>query len=162
MDNIDETLEESRTKRSGNNHPSSENYQSYNKHLLTAGISIEYTETPTYNFSDEELKSRNIIAGFAHDPRSEPYRQLRSQILQKMKRNYWTSLAITSPKSDSGSTLTALNLAISISQDVNQTVVLVDLNLSNPGIAKTLCFNEVNGSIVDYINDAKNKFVHLK
>ena len=34
--------------------------------------------------SDAELKERNIFAGFAHDPRSEPYRQLRSQVLKKM------------------------------------------------------------------------------
>lgn len=117
----------------------------------TSAIHVEYTKTKHLNLSDEELKSRHLVAGLAHDSRSEPYRQLRSQILKKMRDEGWRSLAITSPTHGNGKTLTALNLAISLSQEVNQTVMLVDLDLRNPGVAKTLGVENTHKGIVDSI-----------
>ncbi|MGH1471289.1 MAG: CpsD/CapB family tyrosine-protein kinase [Cellvibrionaceae bacterium] len=117
-----------------------------------SSINIEYSTSLQIHFSDEELKSKNIVAGFAHDPKSEPYRQLRTQVLQKMRAQKYRSLAITSPRERNGKTLTSLNLAISLSQDVNQTVILVDLDLKNPSIAKTLGINNVEFGIIDYLN----------
>lgn len=113
------------------------NYDSYS--------GVEYSKTKKVVISDEELKSRNIFAGFAHDQRSESYRNLRSQVLKKMRDESWQTLAITSPKTGNGKTLTAVNLAISLSQEVNQTVLLVDLDLRNPGIASALGIEVKNG-----------------
>lgn len=113
-------------------------------------ISVEYTKTKKIVISDEELKAKRVIAGFAHDPRSDVYRQLRSQVLKKMRDNKWNTLAITSPSKKSGKSLTAINLAISLSQEVNQTVMLVDLDLRNPAIHEILGF-EANKGIVDYV-----------
>jgi Mrp family chromosome partitioning ATPase len=112
---------------------------------------VEYSQTRRIHISDEELKSRNIFAGFAHDQRSEPYRQLRSQVLQKMRTSGWQTLAITSPTVGNGKTITALNLAISLSQEVNQTVLLIDLNLRNPGVAKALGITDIQHGIVDCV-----------
>ncbi len=66
-----------------------------------------------------------------------------------MRTNGWQSLAITSPNASNGKTLTALNLSISLSQEVNQTVLLVDLDLRNPSVASTLGITEVKAGIVD-------------
>lgn len=116
-------------------------------------LDIHYTVTRQLRFSDEQLKARHLIAGFAHDPCSEPYRQLRGQVLQRMKANQWRSLAITSPGKGGGKTLTALNLAIVLSQNVNQTVILVDLDLRNPGVAPVLGIEEteLQYGVVDYL-----------
>ena len=116
-------------------------------------ISVEYSHTRTVKLSEQELKKRRIVAGIAHDPRSEPYRQLRSQVLKKMRSEGWRSLAITSPNDANGKTLTAVNLAISLSQEVNQTVMLVDLDLRNPGVAKSLGLYNIPHGIVDCIID---------
>ncbi len=113
-------------------------------------ISVEYTQTKQVTISDEELKARRVIAGFAHDPRSDVYRQLRSQVLKKLRENNWNTLAVTSPSDKSGTSLTAINLAISLSQEVNQTVMLVDLDLRNPTIHEILGL-QVNKGIVDYV-----------
>ena len=43
-----------------------------------------------------------------------------------MRAEGWQTLVIISPTTGNGKTLTALNLAISLSQEVNQTVLLVD------------------------------------
>lgn len=118
-------------------------------------IRIQYSKTKTISLDEEELKERRIVAGFAHDPRSEPYRQLRGQILQKFRANNWRTLAVTSPNSGSGRTLTALNLAISLSLEANQTVLLVDLDLRSPGIASSLGISEIKSGIVDYVRKEK-------
>ena len=58
--------------------------------------------------------------------------------LQRMRTNGWKTLAVTSPTDGNGKTLTAINLAISLAQDVNQTIVLVDLDLRRPTLGRYL------------------------
>lgn len=116
-----------------------------------SSIRIQYSKTRTVQLDENELKERRIIAGFAHDRRSEPYSQLRGQILKKFRENKWQTLAITSPSAGAGRTLTAMNLAISLSLEVNQTVLLVDLDLRNPGVAKCLGVDDIEYGIVDYV-----------
>ncbi len=45
----------------------------------SALVRVKYSQTRTVKLDDEALKDRRIVAGFAHDKRSEPYRQLRGQ-----------------------------------------------------------------------------------
>jgi len=120
-----------------------------------SSIRINYSQTKTVSMSEDELKDRRIVANFAHDARSEPYRQLRGQVLKKFRENKWQTLAVTSPNSGSGSTLTALNLAISLSFEANQTVLLVDLNLRNPGVATCMGINDIEYGIADYVRGEK-------
>ena len=98
-------------------------------------VSIKYSQTRVVTLTNDELKARNIVAGLTHDDRSEPYRQLRTQLLKKMREDNLRTLAITSPNEGNGKTLTAINLAISLAKEVNQTVMLVDLDLRHPSIA---------------------------
>ncbi|HSB95419.1 MAG TPA: CpsD/CapB family tyrosine-protein kinase [Spongiibacteraceae bacterium] len=58
--------------------------------------------------------------------------------MRKLRENNWRTLAITSPNSQAGKSLTALNLAISISLEVNQTVMLVDLDLRRSSLLQKL------------------------
>ena len=92
-------------------------------------LRVNYSKTRSVFLDAQTLKDLRIIAGFSHDKRSESYRQLRGQLLNKFRENNWQTLAITSPNSGAGKTLTALNLAISLSMEVNQTVLLVDMDL---------------------------------
>lgn len=161
MEHIQRAIEKARSEREGDigqkTGLESENYsQVYaqnenHRKKYNASIDVEYSKTRRITISDIELKERNIFAGFAHDPRSEPYRQLRSQVLKKMRAEGWQTLAITSPTTGNGKTLTALNLAISLSQEVNQTVLLVDLDLRNPGIATALGVELLEHGIVDCV-----------
>ena len=114
-------------------------------------IRVSYSQTKTITLDEAELKDRRIVAGFAHDSRSGPYRQLRGQILKKFRDNNWQTLAITSPNHGSGRTLTAVNLAISLSLEASQTVLLVDLDMRHPGVAACLGINEVDVGIVEYV-----------
>lgn len=112
---------------------------------------IEYTQTRVVALDAEHLRRERIITATDSDKRAEGYRQLRTQILRKLRENKWHTLAITSPNSGAGKTLTALNLAISLSQEVNQTVMLVELDLRNPSILKKLGI-EADYGITDVVN----------
>jgi protein-tyrosine kinase len=99
---------------------------------------IEYTQTRKVVLNAEHLRRERVIAATDDDKRTESYRQLRTQILRKLRENNWRTLAITSPNSQAGKSLTALNLAISLSLEVNQTVMLVDLDLRHGSILEKL------------------------
>lgn len=111
---------------------------------------IAYTHTRVVELDPARLRRERIIAGDSDDKRAESYRQLRTQILRKFRENNWHTLAITSPNSQAGKTLTAINLAISLSLEVNQTVMLVDLDLRRSSISQKLGF-EVEYGLTDVI-----------
>ena len=104
---------------------------------------------------NSNLLEERVIAGIDYDDRVEPYRQLRTQVLKKMRDKGWHSLAITSAHSFAGKTLTAVNLAISISRDVNYQVLLVDLDLRTPSVNQKLNI-QVEHGLVDYLHGKAN------
>jgi protein-tyrosine kinase len=79
------------------------------------------------------------------------YKILRTRVLQRMVSNNWYSIAVTGSTSGEGKTLTAINLAIALAQDVNTWVFLVDLDLQRPQIANYLGM-EFGKSLGDYLN----------
>jgi Mrp family chromosome partitioning ATPase len=97
---------------------------------------ITYTQTRVSEIETKALRKRRIVADDSNSPVADAYRILRTRTLQKMRQNGWNSLGITAPTEGCGSTLTAINLAISMAQDVNHTVLLVDLNLRDPSVHK--------------------------
>lgn len=111
---------------------------------------VQYTSTRVVKLNAATLAENRIIAGDPYDSRAEIYRQLRSQVLRSMKANNWQTLSITSAHENAGKTLTAINLAISISQEVSQTVMLVDLDFLEPSIHTTLGI-DVEKGILDHV-----------
>jgi Mrp family chromosome partitioning ATPase len=69
---------------------------------------------------------------------SAAYRILRTRLLQKLRRNQWTTLAITSPGAGEGKSLTTINLALNLARDSNTSVFVLDLDMRNPSICRYL------------------------
>ena len=84
------------------------------------------------------LKSKRIIAHDIKNPLTRPYDMLRTQILQSMNAKNQKILAVTSPTPSCGKTVTAINLALSISRQTERSVLLVDLDLLKPRIGSYL------------------------
>jgi protein-tyrosine kinase len=80
------------------------------------------------------------------------YKILRTRVLQRMVSNSWYSIAVTGSTTGEGKTLTAINLAMMLSQDVNTWVFLVDLDLQRPQIANYLGI-EAGKGVGDYLSD---------
>jgi capsular exopolysaccharide synthesis family protein len=95
---------------------------------------ILYSQTQIQASTKKHLQENRIISGFKPGVWLESYKMLRTRCLQIMDANNWTTLAITSPGNNSGNSLMATNLAISIAMEFNRSVLLVDANLHNPGI----------------------------
>lgn len=102
---------------------------------------IEYSQTETVTLDAGHLDSHHVVAHRKVHPASHAFDVLRTQVLHKMSENGWRTLAITSPSAQSGKTLVAINLAISISQQTDRTALLVDFDLRRPGVAGTLGLN---------------------
>lgn len=71
-------------------------------------------------------------------PASAAYKMLRTRVLQRMRRNGWQSLAVTSTCPGEGKSLTAINLSISLARDVGTSVVLADFDLRKPSLHRHL------------------------
>jgi len=63
---------------------------------------------------------------------------LRTQVLRQARASQARTIGIVSAAGGEGKTLTAVNLALSVAAEPNQTVLLVDLDLQRPGVARLL------------------------
>jgi protein-tyrosine kinase len=82
------------------------------------------------------------------------YKILRTRVLRRLEANQWRSFALTGVTVGEGKTLTAVNLAIALAQDVNTWVALVDLDLQRPRIAEYLGLRNSRGEkgLSDYLH----------
>ena len=81
------------------------------------------------------------------------YKILRTRVLRRLEANQWHSFALTGVTAGEGKTLTAVNLAIAMAQDVNTWVALIDLDLQRPRVAEYLGMRNVRGEkgLSDYL-----------
>lgn len=116
----------------------------------TDGISVAYTQTRVHAANDSLLKENRIISALQPGKWLESYRMLRTRCLQSMDAMQWKTLAITSTGNNTGNSLTAANLAISVAMELDRTALLVDANFQNPAINKLFGFQAETG-LSDYL-----------
>ncbi|MDD5581106.1 MAG: CpsD/CapB family tyrosine-protein kinase [Methylobacter sp.] len=109
-----------------------------------------YTDTRIYSPDLELLRKNRIVSALTHNNWLESFKMLRTRTLQIMDERGWNTLAITSPNDDSGNSLTAVNLAISMAMELDRTVLLVDANFKNPSVHTLLGINSTLG-LGDYL-----------
>jgi Mrp family chromosome partitioning ATPase len=91
------------------------------------------------------LRERRVISSADAEPAGHAYRMLRTQILQRARAHGLSTIGIASAVNGEGKTLTAINLALSLAAEPNQTVMLVDLDLRRPTVARTLGLSAERG-----------------
>ena len=94
-------------------------------------LKVKYSETKVKKIDDRILKNGNIISLFHDFETVHQIKTLRIQILNKLKELKGNSLLITSANPYEGKTFTAINLGVSIAQELDKTVLLVDCDLKN-------------------------------
>ncbi len=100
---------------------------------------------------DADAMERNCILPFVETKGAKSaYMLLRTRLLQRMRGNNWRSVMVTSAVPEDGKTTTAINVAVGISQDVNQAALVVDFDLERPRIAKGLGLERTTG-LSDYL-----------
>ncbi len=100
---------------------------------------------PRYAIEPAALRKRRVLLGDEQGAAARAYRMLRAQLLQRARAERLRVLGVVSAVSGEGKTLTAINLALSLAAEPNQSVVLVDFDLRRPSIAATLGIAPVTG-----------------
>ncbi len=154
MDRIRNAVTRARQTREGNETPSREKVASA---PITAAMRAQQT-APAADFAGDELNLRKVNCNFENfarnriianeqDPVLNAYRVLRTRVLQKMDAEGWRSIAVVSPGSGAGKTVTAINLAIAISSKAGSRATLVDLDFYRPSVARYLGLNDFPSSL---------------
>jgi len=108
--------------------------------------SIVHHITKVFTAPADVLERNRIIHPGSNTAAAAAFRMLRTQVLQRMERNGWHSLAMLSPGPNDGKTTTAINLAISIANDHRHTALLVDFDFKRPTLASRLGLAPERGS----------------
>ncbi len=82
--------------------------------------------------------ARNRIVAAEGGREATSFDLLRTRTLQQMQSNGWKRLAITSPSAGCGKSTVSLNLALSMTRQAEKSVVLIEMDMRRPSIAKTL------------------------
>lgn len=110
-----------------------------------------FSDAPTVPMDSIHLENKRIVSYLMKDTNYVPFNILRTKVNQAMMDSGWKSLAISSPNPGAGKTTIAINLAFSLARQKNFKVVLVDLDLRRPAIAKTMGIN-ITTSIRQYLS----------
>ena len=97
------------------------------------------------------LEANRIISFDIEDPRSKAFDILRTQVLQTMDMKGWQLLGITSPKPGCGKTVTAINLALAIARQPHRSVVLIDMDMQKPQVARYLGLKDINDGVLNVL-----------
>lgn len=86
----------------------------------------------------ETMERYGVLLQVSDKSTERAYKILRTRVLQRMHANKWYSCGISAAAPGEGKTLTAINLALAMAQDVNTNVFLLDLDLHRASVAKYL------------------------
>lgn len=101
------------------------------------------TQSPTtqswlVTMKPEHLREQRVVLPQEKSPAAQTYRLLRTQVLQRARAEDLRLIGIVGTMPGEGKTLTAVNLALAMAAEPNQTVLLVDLDLRRPSVATVL------------------------
>lgn len=106
--------------------------------IATPATSTEYSATryPLPSETALDLTSPMLVTAMdPHSPIAEEYRKLKSVLVSMTHHEtFRNTLMVTSSVSGEGKSVTALNLAISMAQEFDHTVLLVDADLRKPSL----------------------------
>ena len=110
-------------------------------------VPVQYRPAPV----DPQAMERNRVLLRVPDVGiSRAYKILRTRVLHRLAANNWFKLGITGTAAGEGKSLTAVNLALALAQDVNTSVFLVDLDLQRPQLGAYLGMSYEHG-LTDYL-----------
>lgn len=86
---------------------------------------------------------------------AEQYKKLRARIFKATTKDFLNTIMVTSSEIGEGKSITAINLAVAMSNEIDYTVLLVDADLRNPSVHKYFGLEPEYG-LSDYLTDKVN------
>ncbi|MBN1105217.1 MAG: AAA family ATPase [Deltaproteobacteria bacterium] len=118
--------------------------------LEARDVSPTYSCTRVSLVDPARLRKNKIVSLFPEEALADQMKILHIQVLNKMEEIGGNSLLVASPNPAEGKTWTAINLALSMSQKLDQTVLLVDANVRAPAVHRFLGMDCPRG-LSDYL-----------
>lgn len=95
---------------------------------------IDFSQTKIQPISHEQLRQNKIFALFSKTKINDRFKALRTQVLRKLENLGTNSVMVTSANPGEGKSFTSINLGVSIAQQLDRTVLIVDTDLKNPTV----------------------------
>jgi len=102
------------------------------KDTCDENVSVAYSKTRVQAVDPDVLKRNKVISLFHENRMTDHMKTLRTQILNSLEKIGGNSLLITSANPGEGKTFMSINLGVSIAQELDHTVMIVDADLRNP------------------------------
>ncbi|MCB1334321.1 MAG: CpsD/CapB family tyrosine-protein kinase [Roseivivax sp.] len=103
---------------------------------LDDAVDGPWAELRSFAVDEAHLERNRLITAARNDLAHTAFDVLRTRLLQALRQNGWSRVAITSPSKDCGKTFSAANLAMSLARQENCRTVLLDFDMRRPSLAK--------------------------
>ncbi|GBE40185.1 tyrosine-protein kinase YwqD [bacterium BMS3Bbin09] len=98
-----------------------------------------------------EVNNKNLVTiTQPYSPVAEEYRKLKSMILRKTKKDFLNTIMITSAIEGEGKSVTSINLAVTLAQAIDHSILLIDADIRKPMIHEYLGI-EYKYGLSDYL-----------
>lgn len=111
-----------------------------------------YSESAPVELDPTTLMANKCVCITPGSPEIDRYKVIRAQIVQKTREKGWNTFMVTSAHPGEGKTLTAINLALTLAKEYNQTVLLVDCDMHKQDVHKRFGYASQRG-LADYLID---------
>jgi non-specific protein-tyrosine kinase len=163
MSKLKKALEKAKETRESDSEP----FKSVKKNEIALGhvktktecrpeVDICYSETKIKKIDDHVLKKGKVISLFHENNKIDQIKTLRTQVLNHLSKIRGSSILVTSANPYEGKTFTAINLGVSIAQELDRTVLLVDADLRkhrkhHKDFATDFFGTEMTGGLSNYL-----------
>lgn len=107
---------------------------------IVSSVQEAWDALPQITLSRQLLEKNRIVASEG-GREATAFDLIRTRALKQMRENGWRRLAITSPSASCGKSTMCLNLALSLTRQSEVSVILVEMDMRRPSLAKTLNLN---------------------
>jgi receptor protein-tyrosine kinase/non-specific protein-tyrosine kinase len=117
---------------------------------------VELRETASSKDVFRKVESRKVDNQYVitmtnpDSPVAEEYRRLKSMLIRETKPDFLNTVMVTSSIEREGKSITSLNLAITLAQEIDHTILLIDADLRRPMLHEYLGI-EVKYGLSDYL-----------
>ena len=142
MGRIEKALQKSRESHAG--HPVTPEAKSNGSAALPindgleATANIDISSLPVVVPDEDCLEKYRVVAAIKDSPERSAYKVLRTRVLQRLRASRYNIIGVTGAGPGEGKSLTAINFAYTLAQDVNNQVILIDLDLRRPSLHEYL------------------------
>lgn len=102
-----------------------------------SAVDAAWAKLEVFRPGRQELE-RNRVVTLEPGTLATPFDVMRTRLLKQMRANGWKRLAVTSPGSGCGKTMTCLNLAFSLARQSEIRTMVIEIDLRRPSMARTL------------------------